>query len=115
MRNDVQIQAWRNAGLTSDSIISQKLKLAPPPALNSKLIFIDIPRNNDQYAYIFGIGLQEALMFNYGLRDDITVIRYPKRKDFQTASPERDHVFQYHKSTGTLEKLTGVRKKSERN
>jgi len=113
LRTDVQIQAWRNAGLTADSILNQTLKLAPSPKKNSTLIFIDIPRDNDQYAYIFGIGLKEALINKYGLRNDLTIIRYPKRSDFKTARPERDHVFQYHKVDGTLEKLRGVKKNSQ--
>ncbi len=110
LRTDIQIQAWRNAGLAADSILNQTLKLAPAPKKNSTLIFIDIPRDNDQYAYIFGIGLKEALINKYGLREDLTIIRYPKRSDFKTALPERDHVFQYHKADGTLEKLKGVKK-----
>ena len=52
LRTDIQIQAWRNAGLTVDSILNQTLKLAPSPKKNSTLIFIDIPRYKGQYAYI---------------------------------------------------------------
>ena len=77
----------------------------------SHLIFIDVPRNNDQYAYVFGIGLKEALIQRYGGRQDLVVIRFPKREDLGTAIPERDFVFQYHTDTGVLEKLRAVRKK----
>ncbi|MCE5250484.1 hypothetical protein LLG96_09730 [bacterium] len=108
-RSDIQIQAWRKGGLIADSIISQTIALAPDPLPGSRLIFIDIPRNTDEYTYIFGIGLAEALKYRYG-RTDITVIRYPTRRDLGTAKPERDNVFQYHLSTGMLEKLTAVKK-----
>ena len=112
-RTDAQLQAWREAGLTANSILQQTLKIAPNPSEGSTLVFLDIPRNNDQYAYIFGIGLKEALQYLYGEREDLDVIRYPKRGDLGRAKPERDFVFQYHKSTGILEKLTGVRKKKD--
>ena len=110
-RTDVQIQSWRNAGLTAESIIRQTLEIAPSPPQGSHLIFLDVPRNNDQYAYIFGIGLKEALIQRYGGRQDMEIIRYPKREDLGTAIPERDFVFQYHTDTGMLEKLKAVRKK----
>jgi len=108
-RSDIQIGAWYSAGLTASSIINQTLELAPDPPPNSKLIFIDVPRNNDQYAYIFGIGLKEALIYKYG-RQDINVIRYPTRRDLGTANPDRDFAFQYHVATGKLEKLTAVKR-----
>ena len=111
-RTDVQIQAWDNAGKKARVIIEDTLRLAPEPPLNSHLIFIDIPRNNDQYAYIFGIGLKEALLLKYR-RPDLTIIRFPKRKDLRKAIPERDFVFQYDKITGKLEKLRGERKKKK--
>ncbi|MBN1293000.1 MAG: hypothetical protein JXB48_14260 [Candidatus Latescibacteria bacterium] len=114
-RTDIQIQAWGAAGKTADSIISQTLMLVPSPKINSKLIFLDIPRNNSQYAYIFGIGFKEALQYKYGLRKDLDVIRYPKRNDLRTANPDYDHVFQYHESTGKLEKLKGERQKMNSN
>ena len=87
------------------------MELAPSPPQGSQLIFLDVPRNNDQYAYIFGIGLKEALIQRYGGRQDMEIIRYPKREDLGTAVPERDFVFQYHTDTGMLEKLKAVRKK----
>ncbi len=109
-RIDVQIQAWRSAGLTAESIIRQTLELAPSPPPGSHLIFFDIPRNNDQNAYIFGIGLKEALGERYKGRRDLVIMRYPKREDLSSAIPERDFVFQYHKNTGILEKLKATRK-----
>ena len=111
-RTGVQIQAWDNAGKKARVIIEDTLRLAPEPPLNSHLIFIDIPRNNDQYAYIFGIGLKEALLLKYR-RPDLTIIRFPKREDLRKARPERDFVFQYDKITGKLEKLRGERKKKK--
>jgi hypothetical protein len=72
-------------------------------------MFLDVPRNNDQYAYIFGIGLKEALLPRYGGRQDLVIIRYPQREDLRTANPDRDFVFQYHPDTGVLEKLRAVR------
>ena len=110
-RTDIQIQAWGDAGKTADNIISQTLSLVPSPSRNSKLIFLDIPRNNSQYAYIFGIGLKEAMQYRYGLRKDLEVIRYPKKNDLRMANPDYDHVFQYHESNGMLEKLKGERQK----
>ena len=101
-RSDVQIQSWGKAGLIADNIISQTLELVPNPPPDSHLIFVDIPRITPQYAYVFGIGLAEALKYKYG-RTDITVIRYPKKRDVRTANPERDYVFQYHPPTGRLE------------
>lgn len=109
-RIDVQIQSWRSAGLTAESIIRQTLEIAPSPQQGSHLIFLDVPRNNDQYAYIFGVGLKEALVQRYGGRHDLEIIRYPQREDLGTAVPERDFVFQYHTDTGMLERLKGVRK-----
>jgi hypothetical protein len=103
-RSDVQIQAWRKAGLIADVIISQTLEIVPNPPQGSHLIFADIPRITAENAYVFGIGLEEALRYKYG-RTDIMVIRYPKRRDVRTAQPERDYVFQYHPLTGKLEKL----------
>ncbi len=113
-RTNVQIQAWKDAGIIADSIIKDTLRFAPDPPKNSHLIFIDIPRNNDQFAYIFGIGLKEALLIKYKNREDITIIRYPKRNDLGRARPERDFVFQYHIETRELEKLRAHKEKRNR-
>ncbi|MFC1693644.1 hypothetical protein ACFL1R_09085 [Candidatus Latescibacterota bacterium] len=104
-RTDVQIQAWKQSGNIAHSIIQETLEQTPDPPPNSSILFFDIPRNNDQFAYIFGIGLKEALLLNYDNRDDITIIRYPKRKDLRAARPGIDSVFRYNVRTGKLEKL----------
>ncbi|MFC1606595.1 hypothetical protein ACFL47_01385 [Candidatus Latescibacterota bacterium] len=114
-RSDVQIQSWKQSGIKAESILDQTLELVPDPPINSTIIYIDIPRNNAQYAYIFGIGLKEAVRYRYGCREDINVIRYAKRRDMQTADPDRDSVLQYHKDTGVLEKLRAVRQKRTNN
>jgi len=111
-RTDVQIQAWRDAGSAARGIVEDTVRLAPEPPFKSKMIFFDIPRNNDQWAYIFGIGLREALILRYG-RSDIDVIRYPKREDLRSALPDRDFVFTYNARSGRLERLTAQRQKRE--
>jgi len=103
-RTDVQIQAWEAAGEKARTIVEETVRLAPDPPAGSKILFFDIPRNNDQWAYIFGIGLKEALMLRYG-RSDITFIRYPTRDDLRAARPDRDYVLAYNKTTGHLERL----------
>jgi hypothetical protein len=105
-RTSVQIQAWESAGFAARSIITQTLLLVPNPPQGSRLVFLDIPRNNSQYAYIFGIGLDYALMSAYG-RTDLAVIRFPRHEDLQHANPDRDAVLQFHKDTGQLERLRG--------
>jgi len=113
-RTDVQIQAWKSAGDTARSIIDQALAFAPNPPEGSSLIFLEIPRNNDQYAYIFGIGLDYALHLKYN-RSDIKILRFPTRDDLQHANPDRDLAFRYNAATGKLEKLYAKRvKKSEK-
>jgi len=107
-RSDVQIQAWRDAGTVARLIVEDTVSIAPNPQAGSKLIFVDIPRNNDQWAYIFGIGLREALYLEYG-RDDFDIIRYPKRKDLSSANPARDFVIRYDTATGRLESLQARR------
>ncbi|MBT4485458.1 MAG: hypothetical protein HOC71_17465, partial [Candidatus Latescibacteria bacterium] len=90
-------------------------RMAPDPPLNSRLYFIDIPLANDQWAYIFGIGLKEALLLKYKTRSDITVIRFPKREDLLMANPERDFIFRYVKSKGRLERLHAKKKNNPGN
>ncbi|HUT63500.1 MAG TPA: hypothetical protein VMZ04_06040 [Anaerolineae bacterium] len=108
-RTDVQIQAWKFAGNVAQSIIQQTLTLAPNPPLNSTLLFFDIPRNTEQYVYIFGIGLKEALLLKYHNRNDLTIIRYPTREDLRNAKSGRDIIFQFMWDTGRLKilKTTG--------
>ena len=107
-RSSVQIQAWGKAGLIADNIIRQAVELVPNPPPESHLIFVDIPRITPQNTYVFGIGLSEALKIKYG-RQDITVIRYPKKHDVRTAIPGRDYFFQYHPPTGLLENMDLVK------
>ena len=113
-RTDIQIQAWDRAGKTAADIITQTQKLVPRPPMGSVMIFVDIPRENSHYAYIYGIGLEEAIHHAYG-RSDFKVIRYPKRADFGKANPARDAVLQYHKGTGVLERLHGEKRKRNGN
>ena len=114
-RTDVQIQAWKDAGNKADTIIRDTLRMAPDPPQNSHLYYIDIPLNNDQWAYIFGIGLKEALLLKYKNRYDLTIVRYPKLDDMRRANPEKDFMFRYIKSTGKLEKLVATMKKKPDN
>jgi len=111
-RTDVQIQAWRDAGETAEAIVEDTLREAPDPPPNSRLIFFDIPLTNDQWAYIFGIGLEEALMLRYR-RSDIDIVRYPKRSDLRSARPDRDYVFRYDERTHRLERLHAERQKQQ--
>jgi len=113
-RTDVQIQAWDDAGDKANAIIEDTLLQAPDPPLNSHLIFFDIPLTNDQWAYIFGIGLKEALLLRYK-RPDLTIIRYPKREDIRSANPDRDFVFKYNSMTHRLEKLTAMKNDQAKN
>lgn len=108
-RSDVQIQAWDRAGKTAADIIIQTQKLVPRPPMGSTMIFVDVPRENSHYAYVYGIGLEEAIHLAYG-RSDFKVIRYPKRADFARANPARDAVLQYHMDTGVLERLRGEKR-----
>jgi hypothetical protein len=103
-RTNVQIQVWKSAGTIAKSIIDQTLSQAPNPPVGSTMIFLEIPLTTDQYAYIFGIGLDYALQMKYH-RSDLKIIRFAKREDLQQANPDRDNVFRYNKSTGELEKL----------
>jgi len=112
-RTTVQIQAWESAGFAAHSIIAQTLRLVPDPPQGSRIIFFDMPRNNYQYAYIFGIGLDYALMSAYR-RTDLTIIRFPDREDLRRADPDRDAVLQFHKDTGQLERLHAVKIKRPR-
>jgi hypothetical protein len=114
-RTDIQIQAWKDAGDRASAIVQDTLRMAPDPPLNSRLYFIDIPLANDQWAYIFGIGLKEALLLKYKTRSDITVIRFPKREDLLMANPERDFIFRYVKSKGRLERLHAKKKNNPGN
>ena len=112
-RTDVQIQAWRDAGITAHNIISNTLDIAPDPPKNSRIFFFDIPRGNDQFAYIFGIGLKEALLRNYPGRNDITIIPKSKGKDLRRVDPDRDYVFAYNKKKRELERLFPSQKKAK--
>jgi hypothetical protein len=107
-RTTVQIQAWGSAGIEARSIIDQTLGLVPDPPHASRIILVDIPRNTPQYAYIFGIGLDYALLTAYH-RTDLLVNRFPTRDDLNHADPDRDAVLQFHPGTGLLERLHGKR------
>jgi len=113
-RTTVQVQAWESAGLAARSIIDQTLAIVPDPPEGSSIIFLDIPRNNSQYAYIYGIGLDYALRSAYR-RSDLRIVRFPERDDLRHANPDRDAVIQFHKDTGQLEKLRAVKKSGKRN
>jgi hypothetical protein len=104
-RTDVQIRAWSNAAIEAEDIVDQTVRLVPNPEQNSKLIFTPIPRNNEQFAYIWGVGLEEALRYRYGLRDDLVIIRYARPHNLEEADPERDHIFGYGKRKRLLVEL----------
>jgi hypothetical protein len=103
-RTDVQIQAWRQAGDTAERILDDTLRLAPDPPQGAHLVFLDVPVHNKQYAYIFGIGLKEALMLRYG-RDDLVINRYPTRADLDRLRPGVDCLFQYFPTRGELRRV----------
>lgn len=103
-RTDVQIQSWANAGMIADAIIEDTIRQAPDPPPNSRLLFFDIPRSNEQWAYIYGIGLKEALQLKYG-RTDIDIVRFPTKIDQRNFVPDRDYAFRYDRTTGGLERL----------
>ncbi|MFC1650482.1 hypothetical protein ACFL2X_02825 [Candidatus Latescibacterota bacterium] len=104
-RGTVQIQAWRYAGQISNSIITEALRIAPDPPKGSKMLFFQIPLSTDQHAYIFGIGLKEAIQSKYPGRKDITVLGRAKKSDLKQANPDNDYVFVYNKKAGRLERL----------
>lgn len=112
-RTTVQVQAWHAAGETAHSILTQTMQLVPDPPEESTLILLDIPRDNEQFAYIYGIGLDYALKLAYN-RPDLRVLRYPTREELQHANPERDAVVRYVASSGQMERMHGTRvKKSQ--
>ena len=112
-RTTVQVQAWHAAGETAHSILTQTMQLVPDPPEESTLILLDIPRDNDQFAYIYGIGLDYALKLAYN-RPDLRVLRYPTREDLQHANPARDAVVRYVAPSGQMERMHGERvKKSQ--
>jgi len=104
-RTDIQIQAWRDAGETAHQIISEVLNTVPDPPENSQILFFGIPRDTGQFAYIFGIGLEEAILSNYPGRNDIVIIPKSQGNDLDRVRPERDYVFAYNKKSGKLERL----------
>ncbi len=104
-RTDVQIQAWKDAGRTAHQIISETLTTVPVPPPQSQLLFFEIPRNNAQFAYIFGIGLKEAILRNYPGRNDIIIIPNSQGNDLDIVKPNRDYVFAFNKKIGKLERL----------
>lgn len=108
-RTDAQIQAWDDAAHTARTIVEDTRRLAPDPATGSSILYFDIPRTNSQWAYIYGIGLREAVQLAYR-RTDFEVIRYPKREDLRTARPGIDHVFVYDEATGHLNELHARRR-----
>lgn len=109
-RTTVQIQAWRSSGEVAHSILTQTMQLVPDPPENSQIILLKIPRTNDQYTYIYGIGLDYALKLAYG-RHDLQVLRYPTREDLNHANPDRDAVVRFIKSSGKMERLQATRVK----
>jgi len=113
-RTSVQIQAWKLSGLISHHIITSTLSMAPEPPQNSVMLFFDIPRSNQYYAYIFGIGLKEAILRHYPGRNDITIIPNASGKDLKWIKSERDYVFGFNKSKDKLERLFPQKKLSPR-
>ena len=105
-RTDVQIQAWNDAGITANQIITTTLAEAPDPPANSTLLFFEIPRSNDQFAYIFGIGLKEAILQHYPGRNDIVINPRATGSDLNRVKPDRDFVFGFNRRVGKLERLT---------
>ena len=109
-RTDIQIQAWGQAGRTAADIIAQTQKLVPSPPMGSTMIFVDIPRENSHYAYIYGIGLEEAVIMRMagpiskssGIRNVLTSVKLTRRGT---------RVLQYHKETGVLERLHGEKRR----
>ena len=112
-RTDVQIQAWKNAGETAHQIISETVNTAPDPPKNSQILFFRIPRDNDQFAYIFGIGLKEAILRNYPGRNDIIISPKSQGKDLNRVKPEKDYVFAFNERSGKLERLLPQVKESK--
>jgi len=104
-RTDVQLQAWKDAGNTAHQIIQTVLGEAPSPPRNSHMLFYDIPRGNGQFAYIFGIGLREAILCHYPGRNDITILPRAVGKNLKAVDPDRDYVFRYNTSRKNLERL----------
>ncbi len=104
-RTDVQLQAWHHAGNTASQIISLAVSEAHDPPPHSIFYFLNIPRENKQYAYIFGIGLKEAILRYFPGRDDIRIIPKASGKHLRNAIPERDFVFGFNDKTGRLERL----------
>ncbi|MHB9027538.1 MAG: hypothetical protein ACYC9O_02090, partial [Candidatus Latescibacterota bacterium] len=111
-RTTVQVQAWKASGRVAQRIITETMHLVPDPNPNSTLILLNIPRNTGQYAYIFGIGLDFALMSAYG-REDVRILRYPEREDLKRADPDRDAVLSFVDKTGHMERLRGTRSKRQ--
>lgn len=109
-RTGVQIQAWGDAGETAHGIITTVLSEASAPQQDSKMFFFDIPRGNDQFAYIFGIGLKESILRNYPGREDITIIPDAQGKDLKRVDTRRDYVFGFNKSRWQLERLYARKK-----
>ncbi|UCG53506.1 MAG: hypothetical protein JSW58_08110 [Candidatus Latescibacterota bacterium] len=104
-RTDAQIRAWKSASMEAENIVDQTVGLVPNPKLNSTLIFLGIPQFNAHWAYIWGAGLEEALRYRYGLRDDLAVVRYTQPHHLRRADPEKDHVFRYGKKKRLLVEL----------
>ncbi|MFC1552686.1 hypothetical protein ACFL6P_09025, partial [Candidatus Latescibacterota bacterium] len=105
-RTTVQIQAWNHAGQIARSIVTETLKNAPDPPLGSSMLFYQIPLSTDQHAYIFGIGLKEAVLNEYPGRDDITVLGRARKSDLKMIDQKKDYVFAYNNRTGRIERLT---------
>lgn len=104
-RTDVQIQAWRYAGQISAGIVSETVRIVPNPPKGSKILFFQIPLSTEQHAYIFGIGLKEAVLSKYPGRNDITVMSKAKRSDLNQINAKTDYVFVYNRNSGKLERL----------
>jgi len=107
-RTDIQNQAWCNASATARTIVETTIVEVPNPNPAATFIFLDIPLTNEQWAYVFGIGLEEALNLRYPGRYDLRFLRYPTREEFRRARPDRDYVFKYYPDRKTLDRLQAV-------
>ncbi len=92
-RTDVQIAAWKASSETARAIVETTVREVPDPNPGSTLYYFDIPSFSKQYAYIFGIGLSEAVMRRYPGRHDITIDRTTTEEDLGQARPDVDYVF----------------------
>jgi hypothetical protein len=103
-RVDVQLAAWQSSSEVARGIVETTIREVPDPKPGSAFYYFDIPSFNKQFAYIFGIGLREAVMRHYPERGDIAIVRQTTKEDLGRARPGVDYVFWFHNERG-LERL----------